>query len=123
MQKDAEMHAEEDKKKQEAVEAKNMAESMIYTAEKALRENSDKVPADIKADVEAQIAEVKKVKDGTDVDAITKATETLSTHMQKIGEAMAKAQSEAPKEGGEAAQAESPKEEGGTTPGGTVHDV
>lgn len=116
MKKDAELHAEEDKKKHEAIEAKNVAESMIYTAEKALRDAGDKVPADVKADVEGKIADVKKVKDGTDIDATKKATEALSMSMQHIGEAMAKAQ--------QAAQTpppnEPPKDPGA---GGTVHDV
>ncbi|MEK7118176.1 MAG: molecular chaperone DnaK, partial [Patescibacteria group bacterium] len=92
MKKEAELHADEDKKKQEQVEVKNIAESMTYTAEKALRDGGDKIPADVKTDVEAKIVEVKKVKDGTDLDAIKKASEALSLSMQKIGEAMAKAQ-------------------------------
>ena len=122
MKKEAEMHADEDKKKQETVEVKNIAESTAYTAEKDLRDSGDKVPADIKADVEAKIAEVKKVRDGTDIDAIKKATEALSLSMQHIGEAMAKTQQaetppQTPPEGGG-----TPPPEGGQ-PGGTVHDV
>ncbi len=125
MKKEADVHAEEDKKKHETVEVKNIAESLVYTAEKALKDNGEKVPADIKADVEAKIAEVKKLKDGTDVEAIKKATEELSTSMQKIGEAMAKEAST--HEGAPTAAPETP--EGGTdetTPppaSGTVHDV
>jgi molecular chaperone DnaK len=122
MQKDAELNAEEDKKKQEEVEVKNIAESTIYTAEKALRDNGDKVPADIKTDVEAKITEVKTAKDGTDIEVIKKTTEALSLAMQHIGEAMAKEASTTegtpvtPSEGGE-----TPTEE--TPPTGTVHDV
>jgi molecular chaperone DnaK len=122
MQKDAELNAEEDKKKQEEVEVKNIAESTVYTAEKALRDNGDKVPADIKTDVEAKIAELKTAKDGTDLEVTKKATEALSLAMQHIGEAMAKEASVAegtpvtPSEGGE-----TPPEE--TPPTGTVHDV
>ncbi len=119
MKKEAELHADEDKKKQEYVEVKNIAESMLYTAEKALKDNGDKIPAEIKTDVEAKIADVKAVKDGTDVDAIKKSTEALSTAMQKIGEAMSKQgetpQPETPPQG------ETPKE--GEAPEGTVHDV
>jgi hypothetical protein len=67
-----------------AVEAKNLAESMVYTAEKALKDNGDKVPAEIKKDVEEKIAAVKSVKEGTDVDAIKKflATEKITMKLQ-----------------------------------------
>jgi molecular chaperone DnaK len=71
---------------------------MIYTAEKSLKDAGDKVSADIKSDVEAKVADLKKAKEGTDVDAIKKATEALSASMQKIGEAMMKAQQSASKE-------------------------
>ncbi len=91
MKQDAEKYAAEDEKKKAEAEAKNIAEQMIYTAEKAVKDGGDKVPADVKSDVEAKVAELKKVKDGTDVDAIKKASEALSASMQKIGEAMAKA--------------------------------
>ncbi|MFA6095486.1 MAG: molecular chaperone DnaK [Candidatus Paceibacterota bacterium] len=92
MQKDAEMHAADDEKKKEEVEARNIAEQMLYTAEKSLKDAGDKVPADVKTEVEVKIADLKKAKDGTDVAVIKSATEALSTSMQKIGEAMAKAQ-------------------------------
>jgi molecular chaperone DnaK len=114
MQKEAELHADEDKKKQEIIEAKNHAESLIYTAEKALRDNGDKVPAEIKADIETKITELKKVKDGSDIVAITSAVEALSLSTQKIGESMAKTES-AP------TQQEAKKEEGDAET--TVHDV
>ncbi|MFZ2038768.1 MAG: molecular chaperone DnaK [Minisyncoccia bacterium] len=90
MKKDAEANAADDAKKKEEVEIKNLAEQMAYTAEKALKDNGDKVPADVKTDVEAKIAEVRKVKDGADLDVIKSATEALSQSMQKIGEAMSK---------------------------------
>jgi molecular chaperone DnaK len=88
MQKDAEAHAADDQKKRDLAEAKNIAEQMVYTAEKALKDNGDKVSADIKSGVEAKIAELKTAKDGSDIDAMKKATEALSTEMSKIGEAM-----------------------------------
>jgi len=91
MQADAEMHAEEDKKKKETAEVKNTAEMIVYTAEKALKDAGDKVPSDLKAGVEQKIAALKEVKDGTDVAAIKGATEALSAEMSKIGEAMQKA--------------------------------
>jgi molecular chaperone DnaK len=95
MQKDAELHAEEDKKKQEAVEAKNISDQLIYTAEKSLKDNADKITEEIKKGVEEKVEELKKVKDGTDMEAIKKASAELSTEMSKIGEHMAKQNAEA----------------------------
>jgi molecular chaperone DnaK len=91
MQADAEVHAEEDKKKKETVDVKNTAEMIIYTAEKALKDNEAKIPADVKDNVNAKITALRGVKDGADVEAIKKATEELSAEMSKIGEAMSKA--------------------------------
>ena len=91
MQADAELHAEEDKKKKELVDVKNTAEMVMYTAEKALKDAGDKVPADVKSNVEAKITSLRGIKDGSDGEAIKKATEELSNEMSKIGEAMSKA--------------------------------
>ncbi len=96
MQADAEAHAEEDKKKKEVVEVKNTAEMMVYTAEKSLKDAEGKISDDIKSVVQSKIDAVKSVKDGTDGDAIKKATEELSAELSKIGEAMNKAQAEQP---------------------------
>ncbi len=96
MQADAELHAEEDKKKKEVVDIKNTAEMIIYTAEKALKDNEAKIPAELKDSVNAKISALKTAKDGTDSDAIKKATEELSAEMSKIGEAMAKAGADNP---------------------------
>ena len=91
MQKDAELHAEEDKKKKEVVDVKNTAEMTIYTAEKALKDNGDKIDQALKDGVNTKMSALKSVKDGTDGEAIKKATEELSTEMSKIGEAISKA--------------------------------
>src|SRR3989338_78316 len=91
MQADAELHAEEDKKKKEVVDVKNTAEMIIYTAEKALKDNEVKIPAEIKDAVNGKISALRGVKDGGDIEAIKKATEELSTEMSKIGEALSKA--------------------------------
>jgi molecular chaperone DnaK len=88
MQQDAEKHAEEDKKKKELVELKNMADALVYTAEKTLKEAGDKAKDEDKKDVEAKIDELKKVKDGDDKDAIQKAYDALSESIQKVGAAM-----------------------------------
>ena len=91
MQQDAELHAEEDKKKREIVDVKNTAEMIIYTAEKALKDNDAKIPADVKDSVNIKITALRAVKDGTDGEVIKKAAEELSNEMSKIGEAMSKA--------------------------------
>jgi molecular chaperone DnaK len=90
MQQDAEVHAEEDKKKKELVEIKNTAEMIIYTAEKSVKENEAKIPEDVKVSVNEKISALRAVKDGSDEGAIKKATEELSAEMSKIGEAIAK---------------------------------
>jgi molecular chaperone DnaK len=95
MKKDAEMHAEEDKRKKELIEARNMADTLSYTTEKALKDAGDKITADEKKPVEDAITELNKVKNGDDLEAIKKATETLSQAAQKIGEKLYKAASEA----------------------------
>lgn len=94
MKKDAEAHSAEDQKKKEAVEMRNSADQLSYTAEKSLRDNADKIPDDIKKDVEEKIAEVKKVKDAEDTAALKAATEALSLAMQKMGEHIYKAAQE-----------------------------
>ncbi len=94
MKKDAEVNAEADKKKKETVEAKNMADTLIFTTEKAMKDAGDKVTADEKKPVEEKIEALKKVKDSEDVEAIKKATEELSQVAQKIGEKLYKAAQE-----------------------------
>jgi molecular chaperone DnaK len=91
MKKDAEVHAGEDEKRKELVENKNLAEQMIYTAEKALKDAGDKIGGDIKKEVEDKIGDLRKAREGDDVGAIKASAEALSASMQKIGEAMAKA--------------------------------
>ena len=86
MKKDAEAHAEEDRKKKEMVEVKNMADSLLYTTEKAIKDAGDKLTADDKKPVEEKMEALRTVKDGDDAEAIKKATEELSTEAQKIGQ-------------------------------------
>ncbi len=88
MRKDAESHAEEDRKRKELIEARNNADNTAYAAEKALKEFGDKVPAETKSEVETKVAEVKKVAEGEDVPAIKAATESLGESIQKIGAAV-----------------------------------
>lgn len=88
MQQDAEAHADEDKKKMEMVEAKNFADQMVHTGEKALKDAGDKISEEIKKEVTDAMEEVKKARAGDDKDILAKATESLSEKMMKIGEAM-----------------------------------
>ncbi|MCW1888357.1 MAG: molecular chaperone DnaK [Candidatus Moranbacteria bacterium] len=94
MQKDAELHAEEDKKKKELIEARNMADTLSYTTEKAIKDAGDKLTAEEKKPVEDAITELNKVKNGDDLEAIKKATEELSTKAQAIGQKLYQASQE-----------------------------
>jgi molecular chaperone DnaK len=85
MRKDAEVHAEEDRKRRELIEVRNNADNTVYAAEKALREFGEKVPADTRSEVEAKVAEVKKASEGEDAASIKSATEALGEAVQKIG--------------------------------------
>ncbi len=104
MKKDAEAHAGDDAKKKEMIDVRNTAEQLSYTAEKAIRDGGDKVPAEIKTVVEEKISDLKKIlsaqagKDGEDIEAVKNATNALSLELQKIGEAMSKASSDASSE-------------------------
>ena len=84
--KEAEQFAEEDKKRKEAIEVKNNAEQIVYQTEKTLSELGDKVSAEEKSEIEAKIEEVKKVKDGDDIEAIKKAMEDLTQAFYKVSE-------------------------------------
>ena len=92
MVKDAEQHADEDKKKRELIEAKNKAESIVHQAEKNLKDFGDKVADADKTAIEAAIKELKDVMEGSDLDAINNKTEVLMNATMKLGEAMYKAQ-------------------------------
>ncbi len=83
---DAVAHAEEDKKKKEFVDTKNQAEHAVYSAEKALKEHGDKVPAEVKTTITEKIEALKTAQNGTDATAIKTAHEALSAEIQKIGQ-------------------------------------
>ena len=85
MRKDAEVHAEEDRKRRELIEVRNNADNTVYAAEKALREFGEKVPAEIRSEVESKVTEVKSAAQADDVAAIKSATEALGQAIQKIG--------------------------------------
>ncbi|HEU5025654.1 MAG TPA: molecular chaperone DnaK [Spirillospora sp.] len=88
MMRDAEQYAEEDRKRKEEAEVRNQADTLAYSTEKFLRENDEKVPAELKTEVNDAIAEVKKALEGTDVDAIKGSAEKLAQVSQKMGAAM-----------------------------------
>jgi len=85
MQGEAEGFADEDAKRKEEAEARNSADSLIYTSEKTLKDNSEKIPDDVKQDIEGKITTLKTTIQGQDVDAINKASQELSEAMQKVG--------------------------------------
>jgi len=105
MQKDAEIHAEEDKRRKELVETRNQADALVHATEKSLKDLGDKVDEETKANVEKEIENVKKVLEGDDVDALKTATEALTAASHKLAELMY-------------AQAAKDNPEGGAPPGG-----
>jgi molecular chaperone DnaK len=95
MMADAEKYADDDRKRREEAEIRNRAETLAYTTEKFLAENADKVPDDVKSEVESAIADLKKTLEGTDTDAIQSASEKAAQVSQKMGSAIyAQAQAE-----------------------------
>ncbi|MFH1712344.1 MAG: molecular chaperone DnaK [Patescibacteria group bacterium] len=108
MKTDAESHAEDDKKKRETIEVKNVADTMVYTVEKMLSENKEKIAEDDTRSLQEKADALKAIKDGDDIDAIKKASEELSEEAQKIGAKMyQQEQTEAPaSESGEEKQEE-----------------
>ncbi len=88
MVRDAESHAEDDRKKRETIEARNHADTMVYSTEKSLREFGDKIDAVEKGNIENKISQLKKVMEGDDAEAIKKATDELAQSAHKLAEAM-----------------------------------
>lgn len=111
MTKEAEMNAEADEKKKDMIEVKNRADSLIFTSEKSLKDLGDKVPADLKTDVEGKISALKEALKSEDKADIEAKTTELSDHLSKIGESM---QSQQPPQG-EQPGGEQPTGEGSTT--------
>ncbi|MCX6463627.1 MAG: molecular chaperone DnaK [Pseudonocardiales bacterium] len=88
MMREAEQHAEEDKKRREEAEVRNQAETLVYQTEKFVKENDEKLPADVKDGVAAAITETQEALKGTDSEAIKAASERLATESQKLGQAL-----------------------------------
>ena len=94
MKKEAEMHLAEDQQKKELIEAKNLADNLIYTSEKTLKEAGDKVSQESKKEIEEKIADLKKIKDSGNIEELKTKTQELSQIIQKIGSEMYKAAQE-----------------------------
>ncbi len=105
MVKDAEAHAEEDKKQKDEIEVRNQTDSLCYGAEQTLKDLGDKVPADQKSEVEAAIADAKKALEGTDIEAIKAAGEKLTEASQKLAQIVYSTTDEAAAAAGDAAPA------------------
>jgi molecular chaperone DnaK len=110
MRREAEAHAEEDRKRKELIEARNHADSVVYTAERTMKDLGDKVPADLKKQTEEGINNVRQVMQKDDVDAIRQAADKLGEVIQKIGASAYQAQQGAP---GAGPQGPQPGPEGG----------
>jgi len=113
MQREAEAHASEDSKRKEEVETRNMADNLAYTAEKTLRDNKDKISDDLNKEVEEKVKAVKDALQGTDIEAIRKATQELNETMQKVGTAVYQQQQQPPPPPGGQAPPEGEGGEGG----------
>ncbi len=125
MQKEAEVHAAEDTKHKEEIETRNAADTLAYTAEKTIREQKDKIPADLNQEVEGKVAAVRSALQGTDIEAVRGATQELNQAMQKIGAAIYQ-QQQPPPDGEAPPDGETPpgKEEGDEgTVEGEFHEV
>jgi len=88
LQREGEMHAAEDARKREEVESRNMADNLAYTAERTLREQGDKVPADLKEEVDSKITAVRSALSGSDIEQVKRASQELSDALQKVGAAV-----------------------------------
>ena len=119
--KDAEVHAEEDKKKRELVEARNQADSLIYSTEKSIKELGDKVGSDTKSKVEEAAAALKKAIEGEDTEEIKRLSEELTNASHKLAEAMYQQASAAGQQAGHGA--ESGGQHGGAAPDEDVVDA
>jgi len=105
MMREAEQYAEEDRQRREAAETRNQGEAVAYQTEKFLKDNADKVPDDVKSEVEATITDLKKALDGDDIEAIRSASEKVAEVSQKIGAAIYAQSQQAAGESGQSAGA------------------
>lgn len=114
MTKEAEEHAKEDEEKKGEIETRNQADALVYQAEKSLKDAGDKVPADVKTEVEEKIKALKEIQSTGSVDEVKAKTEELSSTLSKIGESMYKGQETPPSESAPGADGQT--EAGGEEP-------
>ncbi len=128
MRREAEAHAADDTRKKEEVETKNVAEATVYSAEKTIREYGDKIPSDLKSEVEGKIAATRSALQGTDISYIKSSLQALNDSMQKIGAAVYQKTSPPPggspggEDGSQDAGAPPPPQDDGTVEG-EFHEV
>ncbi|MBP6881959.1 MAG: molecular chaperone DnaK [Candidatus Levybacteria bacterium] len=111
MTKDAELHAKEDEEKKESIEAKNMADSLIFTAEKSLKDAEGKIEDSLKTEIEEKIKALKDILESGSKSDIEQKTSELSESLQKIGEAMAKANPAETQDSADSSSSETPSSE------------
>jgi molecular chaperone DnaK len=121
MVREAESHSDEDRRRKEAVEARNEADTMAYSAEKTLRDLGDKVPADVRTRVEDKVKAVREVLNGDDTAEIKRRAEELSMELQKVGEAAYQQDQAATPPPG--AEGDGPTDGGGETVDGEFREV
>jgi len=117
MKREADSFAAEDAKRKEEIETRNAADSLAYTAEKTLRDYGDKIPADVKQEIEGKIAAVKSALQGKDVNSIRSAMQELSQAMQKVGASVYQQPGQPPPGGGQGPTGKKPDEGEGTVEG------
>ncbi len=117
MRREAEVHAADDARKKEEIEVKNVAEATVYSAEKTVREYGDKIPADLKSEIEGRIAAVRSALQGGDVSSIKSASQSLNDSMQKIGSAVYQHQQTPPGGAGQDGGTPPPPKDEGTVEG------
>jgi molecular chaperone DnaK len=122
MQKEAEAHAAEDEKQRDKIETFNTADTLVYSVEKTLRENKDKISEELNTEVEEKVKAVRDALTAQDVDTVKQATQDMNTVMQKIGEAVYQ-QQPPPPEGETPSDDQPPADEGEGTVEGEFREV
>lgn len=124
MVKDAEAHSDEDRKRREVIDAKNQADQLIYSLEKLLKENKDKIPGNDAEKVKEEIENTKKAVETENADTIRNAIEALSNASHKLTETLyQQAGPQAQADAGQARQPSSPHDGGGASSGGPEEEV
>jgi molecular chaperone DnaK len=118
MVQEAQQYAEEDRRKRTEAETRNQADSLVYTAQKLLEEQGDKVPADLKQEVEGKIAALRTAVQQNDMPQIQSGMNELNASLQKMGQAVYGQQGAGPESG--TPPGDSGQGPGGDSPGGTV---